>query len=174
LFSCFICPEVHPAVSHKTWYWIPTASGHPDTAIFMQGTSFLNMSNYILALTYSGHDRKEVWEHCRFPSCGILYMIHENCYSLYFTVFEMGDWLNSLTALCCTKLTQELRFPAFREVMSCGPVIISRLQCHIPKETTNFIVTTVRHSNLTWYMSWSINVSFSCDWFTQWTGRRSS
>ena len=94
-FSCIVCPEVHPATAHKTWYWIPTARGHPDTVIFMQGTSFLNMSNYILVLTHSGHDWKEVWEQCRFSSCGILYTIHENCYLLYLRVFEVGDWMKS-------------------------------------------------------------------------------
>lgn len=157
LFSYLVYPEVHPAGSHKTLYWIPTAWGHPDTVIFMQGTSFLKMSNYILVLAYSGHDWKEVWQHCRFSSCGILYTIHEICYSLYFRVSEVGDWLNSLTALWCMKLTQEMWLPAFREVMSCGLVITSRLQSHIPEETTNFIVTTVRNSNLTWYKSWSNN-----------------
>ena len=79
LFSCLVCPEVHPAGSHKTWYWIPTAWVHPDTVIFMQGTLFLNMSNCIVVLAYSGRDWKEVWQHCRFSSWGILYTIHENC-----------------------------------------------------------------------------------------------
>ena len=46
-------------------------------------------------------------------------------------------------------------------VVSCGLVIASRLQCHIPEETTNVTVTTVRNSNLTWYKSWSNNCVLS-------------
>jgi len=127
------------------------------SSIYVRNLIFEHVKLYFGTGFYSGHDWKEVGEHCRSSSCRILYTIHENCYSLYFRFFEVGDWLNSLTALWCMKLTQELWFPAFRGVMSCGLVITSRLQCHIPEETTNFIVTTVRNSNLTWYKSWSNN-----------------